>query len=420
MIVLLLLFWFISPIFAADADASLGGLQEGADLSADVILMSASIFGWLLANCLKIESKDDETWFLLQHDSPFFSNKKSFDALFLILQRLQASILGTNYMYTSMKTAHWITIVYSGTPTDGSISGFLFMNLESRLDFPLEDWQGSGIIKRPSKTKSRPSTPVSPSPQQPSTYFHVTAVCKSVLSDAKGLGRRLMDFQKVIVRRLGQLNQYKYLIVIDAIDPLQSTLYPDWGFKKIDKKVDGCSLMALVVHLDDTESVGGAGGATSGAGSAGATSATSTAGGAGSVSFTPISEMDLSFTDAMTESLNLSKINVIIAPHDYDKIIETDNPIHLIDLQYLHYVVFDLLRKMPVKPIQNAAAVVDILSRDVQSSRISWKGYNDAELQRLFKFRTLTKFPKITIKKSVSRVLPQDFLEALSNSFTVI
>lgn len=338
-------------------------------------MSTGSIVGsldWLQTNCVVVSKNDasileSESWFLLQRDSPFWSSDASeFEALFEILNRLQAGILGTNYLYNSMLISHWITLVYA----HGNIVGFIFMDYEYRTNFPLADWPGYGTIKRASGrgSKSPRNSPVAMS-EIKSYYFHVSSVCRSTYADLSiGIGKRLMDFQKVIVCEMAKINpDYKNLIVIDAVETLDTALYPSWGFSKIANRADGVTPMAMIV---ETES--------------------------GLQTVARITETDIN-TDV--EAMSYSEINAMpVRPH-------------LSALQGIHDATMIAVR-LPKADAKFMPAVIDALMHNIELPSGCYSGYSVKEIQRLLKYRKT----KIAVAFAKPRKVPSlsaDFLAAL-------
>jgi len=332
---------------------------------------------WLMHNCVKVSSENasilpGETWFLLQKDSPFWTSLThgaDFQSLFDILNRLQAGILGTNYLYNSMLISHWITIVVA----NDAIAGFIFMNYEFRFNFPLAEWPGYGTIKRSSSraSKSPRATPDEPK----SFYFHVSAVCRSTFADSCiGIGKRLMDFQKVIVREMAKSNpDYKNLIVIDAVVPLDTSVYPTWGFSKIASRADGVAPMAMIV--------------------------------------------DYSASTSGIDLICATDINTDVTAVSYDEINSLPNYSHLSALQSLHDASVCAIRLPKAKTdAKYMPGIISALMNDVQTPEYSSSGYEPKEINRLLKYRkhaigglTFQK-PKPKVKYSVA------FLEGLRSS----
>lgn len=160
----------------------------------------------------------DEIW-TVYHDAE--NIKKGITDLAVDMNRLVLFTLGASYIATMALYAQRLTLVRA---SNGQLMGFAIMNLET---FQMPEWasEWDGTDRLTQNSESLRGVPKKRGDKKPVVIAHLGALgCGPLV--VKGLGGRILNFQKAMVASMGLS-----FLAIEAIKPLDTDYYGPRGFQ---------------------------------------------------------------------------------------------------------------------------------------------------------------------------------------------
>ena len=173
--------------------------------------------------CMTLKSCDfsaaDEEWQL--HFGSFEDMKTVMAAHCLDLNRVVLYTLGGHYLSRTTYIAHRVTLVFK----TGALVGFAIINFQTfELPTYVDLWSGNERLSTKSPSFHDVQNKIH-APKKTYTVMHVAAIGCSPYA-TRGLGKRIIDFQKAIA-----CASKVSLIALEAIKPLDIEYYSRHGFQ---------------------------------------------------------------------------------------------------------------------------------------------------------------------------------------------